>query len=749
MLQFFLNPWMLAGLAGVALPIIAHLLVRRRYDVVDWGAMQFLQPGLRTRRRLQLQDFLLLFVRIVLITLVAFALARPWIQSGLFAGYQSSGSRDVVLVIDSSNSMARPDGISTVHQTALRRATEFLSTLSHDDTVMVVDARDVPVAAIDSPQSDLTAVAESIGKIDPPGGFGNLRLACERAVSLLAQASQRRRDIVVFTDRQRSSWSPDDTTLWSQFTDQLNLSSIKPRIWIVDCGHSLTPPANRITVGRLTVEPENAVSGIPVNVRTTLTNHSSQAVTVPLSFEVQGQRLAEHNSTVSVAANGEASVDISHRFETQGTTRLSLVADVPADELQIDNRSHAVVVTRPPINVLLVESSDSLDRSQHHSYFIQIALTPPPGISTWIRSQVIRAEELQANDVATADVVILPDVVSLPDDAPTWLEQAVRSGTGLLITTGAHTSPEFFSHAYVDSGLLPNTAMVSQESVDPDAAIPVRVLPSSLQADWLRPFQIRPETSLLQTVFHRWWDVTTHSDTDGKASSQILMRLTNHIPVLFFRQHRKGRVLLLATSLDNQWNNLPGRPDFVSFLYEAVFQLTSRRTDRNILPGEPFAAPIKSTGQKDLVVRLPAGRNDTARLRTATRGASWEADQTANSPEPQFVVRYDKTFVPGYYEIRNKQEDSRVDAFCVDYDRSEDTNEQLTKADRLFLEQDGRLSFRNSVGAAQQQMYGNESTTEMWALLLYLFLGLLVLESWMTRRLVLQRHGDSGNALQS
>ena len=34
-----INPLMLTGLAGLSLPVLAHLISRRRYDVVSWGAM--------------------------------------------------------------------------------------------------------------------------------------------------------------------------------------------------------------------------------------------------------------------------------------------------------------------------------------------------------------------------------------------------------------------------------------------------------------------------------------------------------------------------------------------------------------------------------------------------------------------------------------------------------------------------------------------------------------------------------------
>ena len=53
------NALMLAGLAGVSIPILIHLLNRRRYLVVHWGAMQFLEVSDSTRRRLQIEQLLL------------------------------------------------------------------------------------------------------------------------------------------------------------------------------------------------------------------------------------------------------------------------------------------------------------------------------------------------------------------------------------------------------------------------------------------------------------------------------------------------------------------------------------------------------------------------------------------------------------------------------------------------------------------------------------------------------------------
>ena len=59
----FLNIAMLLGLAAMALPVLAHLISRRRFDIVEWGAMQFLQLGRKTRRRIRLEELLLMLMR--------------------------------------------------------------------------------------------------------------------------------------------------------------------------------------------------------------------------------------------------------------------------------------------------------------------------------------------------------------------------------------------------------------------------------------------------------------------------------------------------------------------------------------------------------------------------------------------------------------------------------------------------------------------------------------------------------------
>src|SRR5260370_31927373 len=115
----FLNLMMLLGLAGLAIPIIIHLLHRRRFEVVDWGAMQFLQISETTRRRLLLEEIILMILRMGLIGILVLGLAAPFAVSSLFAKIMHDRpSRDVVLIFDGSASMAFVGQGKTRHDAA-------------------------------------------------------------------------------------------------------------------------------------------------------------------------------------------------------------------------------------------------------------------------------------------------------------------------------------------------------------------------------------------------------------------------------------------------------------------------------------------------------------------------------------------------------------------------------------------------------------------------------------------------------
>jgi len=87
-MSFTHTAFAIAGVIAAVGPVVIHLLNRRRYRTIEWGAMAFLKKALhRTRRALRLRDLLLLALRTAALLLFGVALARPFSSGrGLNAG---------------------------------------------------------------------------------------------------------------------------------------------------------------------------------------------------------------------------------------------------------------------------------------------------------------------------------------------------------------------------------------------------------------------------------------------------------------------------------------------------------------------------------------------------------------------------------------------------------------------------------------------------------------------------------------
>src|SRR5437588_11220079 len=122
-----LNPLLIWGTLLGVIPIIIHLLNRRRFRRVEWAPMRYLKLTIqRNRRRIQIEQLLLLLVRIALPVLLFFFLARPVLHpTGLERWAFGGGRASQVVVIDDSVSM----GYASAGPSAFGRAREVAGAL--------------------------------------------------------------------------------------------------------------------------------------------------------------------------------------------------------------------------------------------------------------------------------------------------------------------------------------------------------------------------------------------------------------------------------------------------------------------------------------------------------------------------------------------------------------------------------------------------------------------------------------------
>ncbi|MSU28316.1 MAG: hypothetical protein EXS27_10440, partial [Pedosphaera sp.] len=134
----FLNPFMLFGAGAIAVPIIIHLLNRRRFQRVVWAAMRFVKVSTeKNQRRMLVEDMILLAIRCLMLALLALAVARPAMRSTTHNVFGQS-KVTAVIVLDNSASMGVSDGVQTRFEKARKVAEQAVDALPSGSAAAVI-----------------------------------------------------------------------------------------------------------------------------------------------------------------------------------------------------------------------------------------------------------------------------------------------------------------------------------------------------------------------------------------------------------------------------------------------------------------------------------------------------------------------------------------------------------------------------------------------------------------------------------
>ena len=218
---------MLWGLFAVSVPIIIHLLNRRRFRTVDWGAMQFLLKATRdSRGKKRLKHLLILLFRSLAVAALVFAIARP--LAGGFLGWGGGQVETVILILDRSASMERSekDIQVTKRMSILSKVAEAMSELQ-EARLIVIDSATGKAQEVPSPDvlPELSFTAPTDSGADIPGMLIT-------ALDYLKEAKPGRSEIWVASDLQRENWAPDDSR-WEAFRASMGEEEFQAKIRIL------------------------------------------------------------------------------------------------------------------------------------------------------------------------------------------------------------------------------------------------------------------------------------------------------------------------------------------------------------------------------------------------------------------------------------------------------------------------------------------------------------------------------------
>ena len=334
----FLNPLLLWAVPLCSVPIIIHLLNRRRFKKVPWAAMEYLLAAMkRNRKRLRMEQWLVLLLRTLAVLLLVALVSRPQFGGG---GLLSSKTHHIVL-LDDSASMTQRSGSTTLFVKAQDRVRTMVDELavhrSGDLFSLVRTSRPA--------QPDLwnQRVGPELGKrvatmlkefacTDGASDLGSgLGAVVKRSVEVTDAGKTQ---FYVVGDTRAHDWSTEDD---------------KPRPALLAALHALRPdqdhvtvmgaagPANNLTVTDVRLVDRLAVVGVPTTFAVEVHNHGLDPTTpTTLAVEIDGQSRVVL-TVPNLAPNEKFPIPFGHTFHQAGPHRLD--AQLEATEaFPIDDR---------------------------------------------------------------------------------------------------------------------------------------------------------------------------------------------------------------------------------------------------------------------------------------------------------------------------------------------------------------------------------------------------------------------------
>ncbi|HSU67405.1 MAG TPA: BatA and WFA domain-containing protein, partial [Tepidisphaeraceae bacterium] len=544
-----LHPWYLAGLAAIGLPVAVHFLTRPRPRVLPLSTVRFVREAVQQRRaRHRLRDWIVLLLRGLAVALLALAFARPLVGAKKVTADEGGNSVRVVILDQSQSMAAVSNGIASFERARTAAASHLGYAPGLQANLILAAAR--PRGVFPSPSTNFGAMRDALASAQPRGESLNLKAAIDAAGEMLAKtAPERRRELIVVSDFQRSNWATADFSPLPKDT-VIRLESVAPS----------QPPANLaiLRAGAQGRVEQGRESKLEVEVG----NYSPtpRQVQVELSVGGASYRLSGHcppHATVVLSADAV----LSTTGWQAGEARLVGAQDA----LAADDVRSFVVDVRPPLTYLLI-TRDPATPHVSASQFLERALVPfkrPQGQG----ERVVRGDPdaLDREAVAGADVIVLDHPGRLSSESMKLLASVVRRGRALLYVTAEPTDASNLS-------LLADAA-------GSDLKMPVRFVPPAQGAP--RDGLFIASTRANQSVFGifgenlgaaisplRFGGGLDSQKLDTGLSDDVLATYSDRTACLILTACGAGRIAVLNADLGQ--SNLAVSPVFVPLLGEVV-----------------------------------------------------------------------------------------------------------------------------------------------------------------------------------
>ena len=613
-LAFVANPLMLGWLAAASAPLIIHLLNKRKYREAPWAAMRFLLAAIKKNsRRLQLEQWLLLAVRTLLILLVVVAAAEPGFRgAGLLVPTGERVHRTIV--VDGSFSMDyRPTGEKSYFEQAKQLAARVVERGREGDGYSLVLLGTPSRTIVATPlfrKDDARAIIDDLVQ---PDGAGDLTQCLNELDRTLAKAREshpqiKRREVYFITDLGKQTWESSgaqrSTDAIAEFRTRCERWGNETTVAVIDVG--LSDVENTAIVELSSDEPYGVV-GLPSTIRAVVKHFGRSARQgLNATLSIDGRKVEE--KLLNVESGGETTVvfDYPALNPTREPGSRVYEVEISSDRLAIDNYRRLVLETKPQLRVLVLHDPVVSDEARFGIENLQTALRLKPGAesmsSSPVRVDVETDDVLQRREIGEYDCVFLVDLKRLTPAAVRILHNYVREGGGLVTWLGPRVDAKSYNESLAvgDERLLP--AKLGPIIVEPQ----YKLNPLKYEHPLMAEFRGQDQGNLLNTPIYKYYRLDDAERPSARRAIEFLNDAKD--PLIVSEPIGSGRSVLVAVAPIASWTTMPLSAGFVPVVQELLAYACGGRTLRALrLVGEPLIGSLRrTTANARVLVQLPA-----------------------------------------------------------------------------------------------------------------------------------------------
>lgn len=617
MFPLFTNTALLAALTGLAVPILIHLLLRRKSQRLKFSTIQFfVKKDEQSSRKRKLRNYFLLMARLLLFALIVTAFARPYLPGN--QGAAAGKRQQIIIILDASASMQANGLAGAQWSRAKEKARLLLAKLQPDDrAALITCASQTRTVSSFAPPP---VVARLLADLQPTLGSSELLQGLRQASRLFPTAKPGETlSLHIISDLQRSACE--------------NLASMaipqNVNVEILDPGDRYIPNV-AVAELQLRARPQSEPHAQVVS----FSDENYSAVRATLRFD--GKEVLSQN--LDLPRLGSTNIPISAPSLTPGWHNAEFALDLK-DNFAADNKFYQSLFVPEPLRALVVEPRKTEKVYQEETFFAVAALDPALGSTNAASSRFAVAKtaiEKLSSDLSIqpghppSDFVLLPGIKQLSPAAVSALKMHVQNGGGLLLFLGENVSANRYNTELGE--LLP----VSIGQPETSGTVPWRLGIYDKRSPMFAPFS-QPNSGNLSIP-----EFTQRFTLAPKPESTVAAEFDDGTPLVVQRKFGKGIVLLVNTSADASWSDWPKHKSFVPWLHGAGRLLAGETKAESIEPPMAFL-----TGS-DIDLELgAAAKKQSFRLQRS------DGKETVLAADDQGRLASIQLDLPGIYSLKD------------------------------------------------------------------------------------------------